>query len=355
MTQRSPFLEVLERTRAVPLREASGHASRASGNALPSGTLCFRIALSLFLALGLASCQPAPSPVTPTIEPLPITTSQPSPVAGSAKSLKSVTEIPRAQPGKEEIILATTTSTQDSGLLDIVIPIFQGQTGYRVKPIAVGTGQALAMGRRGEADVLLVHAPDSELELMKSGDAVNRQLVMHNDFVLLGPPNDPAKVRDVNSVLDALKKIADGQSLFISRGDDSGTDKLEKALWKELGINAKGQTWYQETGQGMGNTLNIAAEKSAYAISDRATFLARRKGLGLDILNSGDKKLLNIYHVMEVNNAKHTKVNSGGAKAFVDFFVARETQETIAQFGVDKYGEPLFFPDAGKKAEELGG
>ncbi len=330
------------------LREMATTLSVKARKALP-------LALALFLALALASCQPAPSQVTPTPQPSPIATIQPSPVAGSAASLKSVTEIPKAQPGKEEIILATTTSTQDSGLLDVLIPAFQSQTGYKVKPIAVGTGQALAMGQRGEADALLVHAPDSELELIKSGDAVNRQLVMHNDFVLLGPTSDPAGIKNIKVVLEALRKIPDSKSIFVSRGDDSGTDKLEKALWKELGVTPKGQAWYQETGQGMGNTLNIASEKSAYTISDRATYLARKSNLGLSLLNSGDKKLLNIYHVMEVSSTKYPKVNSAGAKAFVDFFVARETQESIAKFGVDKYSEPLFFPDAGKKVEELGG
>ena len=258
------------------------------------------------------------------------------------------------RPAKQDVILATTTSTQDSGLLDVLVPEFEKRTGYKVKVIAVGTGQALEMGKRGEADVLLVHSPQAERELVDSGVGINYRLVMHNDFVLVGPENDPAGVKAAKSAVEAFKKIAATQSTFVSRGDESGTHKKEKEIWQEAGI-APGGRWYQEAGTGMGNTLNIASEKGGYTLSDRATFLANQKHLKLKILLEGDKSLLNIYHVMQVNPEKFAKVNAAGAKAFVDFLVSPEGQQIIGSFGVDKYGQPLFFPDAGKKEEELGG
>ncbi|NHM28468.1 extracellular solute-binding protein [Desulfofundulus sp. TPOSR] len=259
----------------------------------------------------------------------------------------------REKPQKQDVILATTTSTQDSGLLDVLIPEFEKKTGYKVKTIAVGTGQALEMGKKGEADVLLVHAPKAEKELVDSGVGINYRLVMHNDFIVVGPENDPAGVKSAQNTVEAFKKIAQTRSTFVSRGDESGTHKKEKDIWKEAGITPGGK-WYQEAGTGMGNTLNIASEKGGYTLSDRATYLANQKHLKLKILYEGDKTLLNIYHVMQVNPEKFSKVNAEGAKAFVDFMVSPETQQIIGKFGVDKYGQPLFFPDAGKKEEELG-
>jgi tungstate transport system substrate-binding protein len=260
----------------------------------------------------------------------------------------------KAAPAEKTIILATTTSTQDSGLLDVLLPVFEKKTGYFVKTIAVGSGQAMAMGQKGEADVLLVHSPDAEKKFMAGEFGVNRRLVMHNDFVVVGPASDPARIRGLKSGVDAFKKIAAAQALFVSRGDNSGTDAKEKSIWKSAGITPQGQKWYQETGQGMGQTLNVASEKKGYSLSDRGTYLALKKTLGLDILTEGDTVLLNIYHVIEVNPAKWPKVNTQGAKAFADFMVSAETQRTIGQFGVDKFGSPLFFPDAGKKEESLG-
>ncbi len=255
---------------------------------------------------------------------------------------------------QKNLILATTTSTQDTGLLDVLIPIFEKQTGYFVKTIAVGSGQAMAMGQKGEADVLLVHSPEAEAKFMAEGNGTNRQLVMHNDFIIVGPANDPVTVKMSKSVKEGFKKISLGSALFLSRGDNSGTHAKEKAIWKAAGINPEGQNWYQQTGLGMGQTLNVAAEKKAYTLADRGTYLALKKNLGLVILSEGDPLLLNIYHVMEVNAAKWPKVNAPGAKAFVDFMVSKKTQKIIGAFGVDKYGSPLFFPDAGKKVEDLG-
>jgi len=252
------------------------------------------------------------------------------------------------------IILATTTSTQDTGLLDTLIPIFEKKTGYFVKTIAVGSGQAMLMGQKGEADVLLVHSPAAEKKFMDDGFGVSRRLVMHNDFVLVGPAEDPAKIKGLKSATEALKKIAAANALFLSRGDNSGTHAKEKDVWKIAGVTYEGEKWYQQTGLGMGQTLNVAAEKKGYTLTDRGTYLALAKNMKLGILVEGDAVLLNIYHVMEVNQAKWPKVNIAAAKAFADFMVSKETQEIIKTFGVDKYGSPLFFPDAGKKVEDLG-
>ena len=260
----------------------------------------------------------------------------------------------QAAPKQKNIILATTTSTQDTGLLDVLIPIFEKHTGYFVKTIAVGSGQAMAMGQKGEADVLLVHSPDAEKTFIAEGLGVNRRLVMHNDFVIVGPSADQAKIKNTKSVAEALKLIASAEALFISRGDNSGTNAQEKKLWKAAAINPEGQKWYQQTGLGMGQTLNVTAEKKGYTLTDRGTYLAMKKNLNMDILVEGDAALLNIYHVMEVNIAKWPKVNAAGAKAFADFMLSKKTQGIIKSFGVDKYGSPLFFPDAGKKVEELG-
>lgn len=256
-------------------------------------------------------------------------------------------------PVSREVVLATTTSTQDSGLLDVLIPMFESQSGYIVKTIAVGTGQALALGARGEADVLLCHAPASEMELVESGAVISRRLVMHNDFIIVGPAGDPARIRGVRSAAEALGRIAAAGAVFVSRGDDSGTHKKEKEIWAKAGITPGGR-WYQEAGAGMGQTLNIASEKEGYTLTDRATYLALRKRLGLEVLVEGDGVLLNVYHVMAVNPERFGKVNGPGAFAFVDFMVAPETQKAIASFGVKEYGEPLFFADAGKNDKELG-
>jgi tungstate transport system substrate-binding protein len=262
--------------------------------------------------------------------------------------------VANAAPKQKNIILATTTSTQDTGLLDVLIPVFEKQTGYFVKTIAVGSGQAMTMGQKGEADVLLVHSPDAEKKFVEDGFGVNRQLVMHNDFIIVGPGADPAKIKGVKSSAEAMKMIAKSEGLFMSRGDNSGTNAKEKTLWKKAEINPEGQKWYQQTGLGMGQTLSVAAEKKGYTLADRGTYLSLKKNLGLDILVEGDAALLNIYHVIDVNSAKWPKVNAEGAKAFAAFMVSKKTQSIIKTFGVDKYGSPLFFPDAGKKVEDLG-
>ena len=251
------------------------------------------------------------------------------------------------------VILATTTSTQDSGLLDVLVPAFEKESGFHLKTISVGSGQAMKMGEKGEADVLLVHSPDAEKKFMADGFGSTRRLVMHNDFIIVGPTADPAKIKGATAA-DALKRIVQAGTVFASRGDNSGTHAKEKGLWKAAGISPEGQKWYQQTGLGMGQTLNVAAEKRGYTLTDRATYLSLKKGLGLEILVEGDGKLLNIYHVIELNTVKWPKVNAEGGKAFADFMVAKKAQEIIRTFGVEKFGAPLFFPDAGKKPESLG-
>jgi tungstate transport system substrate-binding protein len=259
-----------------------------------------------------------------------------------------------AGPAQKNLILATTTSTQDSGLLDVLIPAFEKKTGYFVKTIAVGSGQAMSMGQKGEADVLLVHSPAAEKQFVSGGGGINRTIVMHNDYIIVGPPADPATIKGSKTTPEAFKKIAAAGSLFLSRGDNSGTNAKEKDIWKTAGINPEGQKWYQQTGLGMGQTLNVAAEKKGYTLADRGTWLALQKNLGLPILMEGDPILLNVYHVIQVNPAKWPKVNADGAKAFSDFMVSPETQGIIKTYGVAKYGGPLFFPDAGKKEDDLG-
>ncbi len=256
----------------------------------------------------------------------------------------------------KDLILATTTSTQDSGLLDVLIPLFQQQTGYTVKTVSVGTGAALALGARGEADVVLVHAPHSEVQWMEQGNGTERLLVMHNDFIIIGPADDSAKIKGETDALAALKKIADARAPFVSRGDNSGTQQLELSLWQKINVTPKGQPWYIESGTGMGQTLTIADQRQAYTITDRATWLSFTDRIQLPMLVERDPVLLNVYHVMPVNPARfpNVPINTVGGKAFADFMVAPDTQKVIADFGKDKYGQALFVPDAGKSESEVG-
>jgi tungstate transport system substrate-binding protein len=252
----------------------------------------------------------------------------------------------------QAVILSTTTSTQDSGLLDVLVPLFEKKTGYSVKTISVGTGQALALAAKGEADVCLVHAPDSEKKYVADGLLVNRRLVMHNDFLIVGPATDPAKIKGMASVVEAMRRIAEAKATFVSRGDNSGTHQLEKKLWQEAKVTPEG-AWYLQAGQGMGATLGIGSEKQGYVLTDRATFLAFNKRVQLVPLVERDRILLNIYSVLEPNPAKFPRLNAVGGKAFADFMVSAEVQDLVRTFGVDKFGEPLFFPDAGKREESL--
>jgi tungstate transport system substrate-binding protein len=274
-------------------------------------------------------------------------------LAAAFSSFSALKLAPGAEPKDRNVILSTTTSTQDSGLLDVLVPLFEKQTGYIVKTISVGTGQALALAAKGDADVALVHAPSLEKQYVAEGKLLNRRLVMYNDFVIIGPRSDPAKIKSAKTASAALRLIEQSKSRFVSRGDNSGTHNLEKTLWKEAGIEPK-EDWYIETGQGMGATLGIANERNAYTITDRGTYLALGSRIFLAILGQGDKALLNIYSVMEVNPANGPRINTAGGMAFANFMVAPQTQSVIKSFGVEKFGQPLFVPVAGKREEELG-
>lgn len=246
------------------------------------------------------------------------------------------------------VLLATTTSTRDAGLLDSLLPVFERQSGYRVMVIAVGSGQALAMGKRGDADVVLSHSPEAEAAATDSGFFVRRRRVMHNDFLIVGPRTDPAHVRGAQA-LDALPVIAEGGGTFISRGDQSGTHVMELKLWRLTGAGPPfGGTWYVESGQGMAATLQMADQKRAYTLTDRATYLAWRDKLELEPLVEGDTLLFNVYHVLEVNPRNAPRVNVRGGRALADFFVAPETQALIAAFGRARFGLSLFVPDANR-------
>lgn len=248
---------------------------------------------------------------------------------------------------KKDVILATTTSVQDTGLLDVVLPLFTKKTGYRVKPVSVGTGEALALAARGEADVVLVHAPEAEEKFIAEGHGTRRRPFAHNDFVILGQAADPAKVKATKTAAAAMAAIADAGAPFVSRGDDSGTHKKEKALWKAA-AQTPAKPWYIESGTGQAETLRIASQKRAYVLSDRGSYLFLKDKLGLDIVSQGDPALLNKYSVIDLNSAKHPSINAKGGLALADFLVSAEVQKILATFGVEKYGQPLFVPDAAK-------
>jgi len=242
------------------------------------------------------------------------------------------------------LTLATTTSTQDSGLLDVLSPMFREQTGIEVKVVAVGSGQALELGRRGDADVLLTHSPAAEEKFMAEGWGSERRPVMHNDFVLIGPDYDPAEVKGEKSIVNAFSRIAAKGGTFVSRDDESGTHQKEREVWKKYGQDPEGD-WYVRAGSGMAQTIRIADEKRAYTLADRGTYLSMRKDSKLVILCEGDSILMNPYSAILVNPSKHPHVKVDTAKRFADFLTRPETKKVIAQFGVEKYGEPLFFPD----------
>jgi tungstate transport system substrate-binding protein len=253
------------------------------------------------------------------------------------------------------VILATTTSTQETGLLDSLLPDFERRTGYRVQVVAVGSGQALALGRRGDADVVLSHAPEMEQAYVDSGFFTRRRRVMHNDFLIVGPAADPAGIRGMTDAAQALAKVAarGGRSVFISRGDQSGTHQRELQLWRRAGVALpsprppEGQGWYAEAGQGMSATLQIADQKGAYALSDRGTYLSWRDKVQLVPLVEGDTALFNVYHVLDVNPRNSGRVNSAGGRALADYFLEPAIQERIGRFGVARFGRSLFIPNSG--------
>ncbi|MDA0353628.1 MAG: substrate-binding domain-containing protein [Chloroflexi bacterium] len=242
----------------------------------------------------------------------------------------------------KDLILATTTSTENSGLLDVLVPMFEDASGYNVAVIAVGSGAAMEMGERGDADVLLVHSPAAEEAFVAAGFGIERARVMFNDFVIVGPVEDPASIAGTTAAA-AFAAIAQTGAAFVSRGDDSGTHAKERTLWAAANIEVPvAEGWYAESGQGMGATLTIAAETRAYTLTDRATWLAVAGLEGLPILVEGDAALFNVYHVIVVNPDKHDGLNTAGARAFRAFLLEPETQAVISAFGVEEYGQPLF-------------
>ena len=247
----------------------------------------------------------------------------------------------------DRIRCASTTSTQNSGLFDHLLPLFEKKTGIHVDVIAVGTGAAIEIGKRGDADLILVHAKEQELRAVKEGHFIDRRDVMYNDFVVIGPPGDPAKIQGMKSASTAFRKIAESNSPFVSRGDWSGTHTKELSLWKKAALNPQGMKWYLEAGQGMAKTQRIANEKRAYTITDRGTWLATREGdrLDMQIVLEGDPALFNQYGIMAVNPGRHKHVNYEGAKRFIDWIVSPEGQKAIASYK-DKQGNRLFTPNA---------
>ena len=264
-------------------------------------------------------------------------------VAQTQVSEAGLLDIFRGDDGEEveRLILATTTSTENSGLLEQLIPAFEEKYSYRVDVVAVGTGRALQHGRDGDADVLMVHAKPAELKFVENGYGVNRKEIMYNDFVILGPQNDPANIKGTTDALEAFRTIAEKEATFISRGDNSGTNKKELGIWEEAGIDPSGE-WYQETGQGMGSSITIADQKDAYILSDRGTYIAFRDKIDLEIVSEGDEVFYNLYGVIAVNPDKHPDVNYEGAQAFIDYLVSEKAQKIIKDYKMD--GERLFNP-----------
>jgi tungstate transport system substrate-binding protein len=267
-------------------------------------------------------------------------------LAGCASKPVAQAPEPASTPAVEKTLkMATTTSTQDSGLLDVLVPEFKKDTGYTLKVIAVGSGQAMDMGAKGDVDVLLVHSRAAEDKLVADGFGVNRKDVMHNDFILIGPTNDPAKIKGETDTVKALTKISQAQAIFLSRGDKSGTNTKELDLWKKAGITPAGD-WYKNVGKGMGDTFRMADEMKGYTLIDRATYLALKDKYKLEIMVEKDTPLLNPYGVIAVNQAKFPNVDYEGAMKFVDWITSEKIQKMIAEFGKDKYGQSLFIPDA---------
>lgn len=245
-------------------------------------------------------------------------------------------------PNRSTLILATTTSVKDTGLLDELLPLFEKKYRIVVKPIAVGTGEAILMGRRGDADILLVHAPHLEEKFIREGYGLLRTGIMHNDFIIVGPPTDPAKIRESKSAAQAFKKISLSKEFFVSRGDNSGTHQKEMELWREARAKPRGQS-YLQTGRGMGESLRVANEREAYILTDRATYLTLKSGLNLAVLVAGDEALLNPYSLIVVNPRKFPQVNLEGGQKFQQFLLSGEAKKIISNFGKENYGQPLFF------------
>lgn len=322
------------------------------------------LSLLILLMSLVVGCGPTPEPTAAPPEPTAVlaepTEAPPEPTAVPAEPTEAPAEpTAEAAPAEEKIILATTTSTQDSGLLDYILPVFTKETNIQVDVIAVGTGQALQLGEDGNADVLLVHARALEDAFMEEGHGIRREDVMYNDFVIVGPASDPAGIKGGSDAAAALTAIAEAEAPFVSRGDESGTHTKEKSLWTTAGIEPAGD-WYISAGQGMGDVLTMADEMEAYTLTDRATYLAMLlEGLELEIAVEGDPVLFNPYGVIAVNPEKNDQIKNDLANEFIDWLVSLPAQELISEFGVEEFGAPLFTPDSAAwreaQAEGAGG
>jgi len=309
-----------------------------------------RLAVGAMMLVALvAACSGAAPTSVPTGAPAAASTVTPAITA--APATPPPTTAPSAA-ASGDVILATTTSTQDSGLFDILVPAFEQATACKVKTVAVGSGAALKLGQDGNADVLMVHSPAAEKTFMEGGYGVNRQLLMHNMFLVVGPPADPAGIKGMTDAYRAFMTLAQSGARFVSRGDGSGTEAKELAYWKALKFTPKAPS-YIKSGQGMAATLQIASEKKAYTLTDNATWLATKGTLDLAPMVEKDPALLNIYHVIQVNPDKWPKVNAACAAAFSQFVLSPEGQKIIGDYGVDKFGEQLFVADAGKSEDSL--
>ncbi len=299
----------------------------------------FSTLVLMILLIGMLSgCAPATQAPEPTAT-APIAT---APAAGPTATVKPTIRAATA----DRLILATTTSTQDSGLLEYLLPDFEKEFNTKIDVIAVGTGQALQLGKDGNADVLLVHSRKQEDAFMEAGDGTRREDVMYNDFVILGPESDPAGIKGMTSAVDAFKKIAEAKATFISRGDKSGTNTKELSIWTSAEIQPEGD-WYIAAGQGMGEVLTMANEQQAYTLSDRATYLSRTKtGLEIVVLVEKDKSLLNPYGVISVNPNKGSQINTDLAEKFIDWIISIPVQQKISEFGKSDFGQSLFVPSS---------
>ncbi len=273
-------------------------------------------------------------------------------VAAMAALIGAIAPAAAQSANPSELIILTTTTTQDSGILGVLTDAFAKKSGLSVKPIVAGSGDILKQGARGEGDVLLTHSPAAEKTWMADGNGTSRRLVMYNDFVIIGPEADPAKIKGLKASA-ALQRIAETKAPFVSRGDQSGTHVRELAMWKRAAVEPKGQAWYRETGQGQGLTMDVASQFQGYAFTDRGTYLVHAKRIGLPILVENDPALYNIYHVMPVSAAKFPKVNASGGQAFADWLLSSEGQGVIADFGKAQFGRSLFVPAASMREDEL--